>query len=73
MRRYRLVLRLMTIQRVLIKHGLDEFVWATHLLRPVGWLRRLMPRRQKNVSQGIESIRSRGVVGSPKLTKHKPN
>lgn len=44
MRRYRLVLRLLTIQRVLIKHGLDEFVWATHLLRPVGWLRRLMPR-----------------------------
>ena len=44
MRRYRLVLRLLTIQRVLIKHGLDEFVWATHLLRPIGWLRRLMPR-----------------------------
>lgn len=44
MRRYRLVLRLLTIQRVLIKHGLDEFVWATHLLRPVGWLRRLLPR-----------------------------
>ena len=33
-------------------------------------LRRLMPWRQKNVSQGIESIRSRGVVGSPTLTKH---
>ena len=45
MRRYRLVLRLLTIQRVLIKHGLDEFIGATHLLRPVGWLRRLLPRR----------------------------
>ena len=44
MRRYRLVLRLLTIQRVLIKHGLDEFVWATHLLRPIGWLRRVLPR-----------------------------
>jgi ubiquinone biosynthesis protein len=44
MRRFRLVLRLLTIQRVLIKHGLDEFVWATHLLRPIGWLRRLLPR-----------------------------
>ena len=44
MRRYRLVFRLLAIQRVLIKHGLDEFVWATHLLRPVGWLRRLVPR-----------------------------
>jgi ubiquinone biosynthesis protein len=44
MRRYRLVFRLLAIQRVLIKHGLDEFIWATHLLRPVGWLRRLVPR-----------------------------
>ncbi len=46
MRRYRLVLRLLTIQRVLIKHGLDEFVWATRLLWPIGWLRRLLPRSQ---------------------------
>lgn len=46
MRRYRLVLRLFTIQRVLIKHGLDEFVWATRLLWPIGWLRRLLPRSQ---------------------------
>ena len=44
MQRFRLVLRLLTIQRVLIKYGLDEFVWATHLLRPVGWLRRMVPR-----------------------------
>ena len=44
MRRYRLILRLLAIQRVLFRHGLDEFVWATHLLRPVGWLRRLLPR-----------------------------
>lgn len=36
-------------------------------------LRRLLPWRQKNVSQGIEGIRTRGVVGSPALTKHKPN
>ncbi|MEE8237663.1 MAG: ubiquinone biosynthesis regulatory protein kinase UbiB [Gammaproteobacteria bacterium] len=43
MRRYRLILRLLAIQRVLFRHGLDEFVWATHLLRPVGWLRRLLP------------------------------
>ena len=54
MRRYRLVLRLLTIQRVLIKHGLDEFVWATHLLRPVGWLRRLLPRwRAKTEPLGV--------------------
>ena len=36
-------------------------------------LRRLMPWRQKNVSQGIEGIRTRGVVGAPALTKHKPH
>lgn len=35
-------------------------------------LRRLQPWRQKNVSAGIESIRSRGSVGAPALTKHKP-
>ncbi|MFL2546429.1 MAG: ubiquinone biosynthesis regulatory protein kinase UbiB [Candidatus Rariloculaceae bacterium] len=43
MRRCRLILRLLTIQRVLIKHGLDKFVYATHLLRPIGWLLRLLP------------------------------
>ena len=36
-------------------------------------LRRLLPWREKNVSQGIESIRTRGAVGAPALTKHKPN
>ena len=46
MRRFRLVLRLLTIQRVLIKYGLDEIVWVTHLLWPIGWLRWLFPRRQ---------------------------
>jgi ubiquinone biosynthesis protein len=44
MRRYRQLLRLLAIQRVLFRHGLDEFVWAMHLLRPIGWLRRLLPR-----------------------------
>lgn len=36
-------------------------------------LRRLLPWREKNVAQGIESIRTRGAVGAPALTKHKPN
>ena len=39
MRGIRLIVRLLAIQRVLMKHGLDDIVWATHLLRPVGWLR----------------------------------
>ncbi len=53
MGRLRLVLRLLTIQRTLIRYRLDEFVWAAHLFRPVGWLRRLMPRRSPRESLGV--------------------
>jgi len=53
MRRLRLALRLLAIQRALIKHGLEEFVWATHLFRPVGWLRRLTPRRARREELGV--------------------
>ena len=39
------ILRLLTIQRVLLRYGLDEIVTATHLFRPLryfspGWWRR---------------------------------
>ena len=37
------LLRLLTIQRILIRHGLDEIVFATHLLRPVRFLLFLLP------------------------------
>jgi ubiquinone biosynthesis protein len=43
MRRLRQLLRLLVIQRVLVRHGLDEIVWRTHLFRPLAWLRRLLP------------------------------
>jgi ubiquinone biosynthesis protein len=33
--------RMLHIQRVLLKHGLDELVSATHLFRPLAWLRRI--------------------------------
>jgi ubiquinone biosynthesis protein len=39
--RLRLALRLLHIQRVLLKHGLDEFVEATHLYRPLRLLAQL--------------------------------
>ena len=52
MGRLRLILRLLAIQRTLIRHGLEEVVWATHLFRPVGWLRRLLPRRARQASLG---------------------
>ncbi len=53
MRRLRLALRLLAIQRTLIKHGLEEFVWATHLFRPIGWVRRLIPRRARREDLGV--------------------
>ena len=37
------IFRLLTIQRVLVKHGLDELVFALRLFRPVRWLQRLLP------------------------------
>jgi hypothetical protein len=29
--RFRVVVRLLTIQRALVRHGLDDFIRATHL------------------------------------------
>ena len=34
----RVIARLIEIQRVLVRHGLDEFVRATHLYRPLRFL-----------------------------------
>lgn len=45
MGRLRQIARLLAIQRTLIRHGLDDVVRATHLFRPIGWLRRLWPGR----------------------------
>lgn len=44
MRRIRLVLRLLSIQRTLVRYGLEEIVWRTHLFRPIAWLQKLVPR-----------------------------
>jgi ubiquinone biosynthesis protein len=41
--RIRLLLRLIAIQRVLIRHSLDEIVTSTHLLRPLRFLFFLWP------------------------------
>jgi ubiquinone biosynthesis protein len=51
-RRLRLLLRMLAIQRVLVRHGLDEIVWRTHLLRPIAWIRRIFPRRKSGQSLG---------------------
>lgn len=41
--RWRLVLRLLAIQRVLVRHGLDEFIEQAHLFRPLRFVFRLLP------------------------------
>ena len=37
------IFRLLAIQRVLLKHGLDELVFTLHLFRSARWLQRLLP------------------------------
>jgi ubiquinone biosynthesis protein len=49
-RRVRLLVRLIGIQRILLRHGLDEIVAVTHLYRPLAWL--LRPRL------GVADVRS---------------
>jgi ubiquinone biosynthesis protein len=48
--------RLLEIQRVLVRHGLDEFVTATHLYRPLRFLYFLQPatwfERRRGASRG---------------------
>ena len=39
----RVIARLIEIQKVLVRHGLDEFVRATHLYRPLRFLFLLSP------------------------------
>jgi ubiquinone biosynthesis protein len=52
----RVIARLVQIQRVLLKHGLDDFVRATHLYRPLRFLFFLSPgvwfERRRRASRG---------------------
>jgi ubiquinone biosynthesis protein len=50
-RRIRLLLRLSSITRTLLKHGLDDLVKETHLFRPIGWLYKLHPGRKRKRSR----------------------
>ncbi|MBN1239284.1 MAG: ubiquinone biosynthesis regulatory protein kinase UbiB [Gammaproteobacteria bacterium] len=63
-RRLRLLLRLLAIQRTLLRHGLDEIVWRTHLFRPVGWLQKLLPGSQvKRLPIGVRLRHSLEELG----------
>ena len=53
----RTLFRLIRIQRVLVKYGLDEFISATHLLRPLRFFFYLAPRRRDSSAPRGERIR----------------
>jgi ubiquinone biosynthesis protein len=53
----RTLLRLLTIQRVLVRHGLDEIITATHILRPLRYFFYLFPRRSDRSSPLGERLR----------------
>ena len=52
-RRLRQLTRMLAIQRVLVKHGLDEIVWRTHLFRPLAWLGRLLAFGRRRLPLGV--------------------
>ncbi len=57
MMRRRTFFRLIRIQRVLVKYGLDEIISATHLLRPLRFFFYLAPRRRDRSAPQGERIR----------------
>jgi len=57
MARRRAIFRLIVIQRVLVKYGLDDIIKETHLLRPLRFLFYLAPRRRNRTAPLGERIR----------------
>lgn len=57
MARRHTIFRLLTIQRVLVKYGLDDIIKETHLLRPLRFLFYLFPRRRDSSAPLGERIR----------------
>ncbi len=57
MAKRRTLMRMITIQRVLVKYGLDEIIKQTHLLRPLRFLFYLAPRRRRSDAPVGERIR----------------
>ena len=52
-------LRLLAMQRVFIKYGLDEFIFATHLFRPFRFAFYLLPWNWFGRKQGSSARRMR--------------
>ena len=57
MSRHRTIFRMLAIQRVLVKYGLDDIIKETHLLRPMRFLFYLAPRRRDSTAPLGERIR----------------
>jgi ubiquinone biosynthesis protein len=57
MPRTRTLLRLLSIQHVLVRHGLDEIITATHILRPLRFFFHLFPRSSDRTAPLGERIR----------------
>ena len=53
MGRFRLILRLLVIQKTLFRYGLEDVVRETHLFRSIGWVYRFIPRRPYPESLGV--------------------
>ena len=72
MRRLRQLSRMLTIQRVLVKHGLDEIVWRTHLFRPLAWLGRLLSLGRRREPLGVRLRKALVLVVPARITAHDP-
>ncbi len=57
MLRSRTLIRVVAIQRILVKYGLDEVITATHLLRPLRYLFIFFPRKRDSSAPLGERIR----------------
>jgi ubiquinone biosynthesis protein len=57
MRRRHTFRRILGIQRILVKYGLDDIIKETHLLRPLRFLFYVLPRRRKTTAPLGERIR----------------
>jgi len=57
MQRRRTLRRILSIQRILVKYGLDDFIRETHLLRPLRFFFYILPRRRTTSAPRGERIR----------------
>ena len=57
MQRWRTLRRVLGIQRILVRYGLDDFIRETHLLRPLRFFFYVLPRRRDTSAPRGERIR----------------